>query len=157
MLVPKSKYSAAQSLSRATLVLVVLWLAGRVPAYGQRRLVSVGDRRLSIDCEGDATKQTVVLLAGLGRTAEDWAKVQPAIAAFDRVCSYDRAGSGGSDKIAPPQNVAGIVEAQCLVEIRHHEVVFGRGGSQVQVSFRDSLATITNGRPRTSELCHFDG
>jgi pimeloyl-ACP methyl ester carboxylesterase len=110
MLVPKSKYSAAQSLSRATLVLVVLWLAGRVPAYGQRRLVSVGDRRLSIDCEGDATKQTVVLLAGLGRTAEDWAKVQPAIAAFARVCSYDRAGSGGSDKIAPPQNVAGIVE-----------------------------------------------
>jgi hypothetical protein len=60
-------------------------------------------------CEGDPINQIVVVLAGLGRTAEEWTKVQPAVSAFARVCSYDRAGSGGSDEIAP-QNVAGIVE-----------------------------------------------
>jgi pimeloyl-ACP methyl ester carboxylesterase len=86
------------------------WVARGSPAYGESRLVNVGDRRLSINCEGDATKQTVVLIAGLGRTAEDWNEVQPAVSTFARVYSYDRAGSGASDKTATPQTVAEIVE-----------------------------------------------
>lgn len=70
-------------------------------AFGEQRLVGIGDRRLSIDCAGEpGSTPTVVLIAGGGRTAKDWAKVQPAVSAFARVCSYDRAGFGESDKIA---------------------------------------------------------
>jgi pimeloyl-ACP methyl ester carboxylesterase len=39
-------------------------------------------------------------MAGGGRTARDWAKVQPAVSKFSRVCSYDYAGYGESDKVA---------------------------------------------------------
>ena len=77
--------------------LLVLATAGA--AFGEHRLVSIGDRRLSIDCEGRRAP-TVVLIAGGGRTAKDWDKVQPAVAGFARVCSYDRAGFGESDKVA---------------------------------------------------------
>jgi pimeloyl-ACP methyl ester carboxylesterase len=52
-----------------------------------------------------------VLIAGGGRTANDWAKVQPAVSSFARVCSYDRAGLGKSDKAeSKPQSVDEIVE-----------------------------------------------
>jgi len=51
-----------------------------------------------------------VLSAGGGRTAKDWEKVRPAIAAFARVCSYDRAGYGESDKVdEEPQSANEIV------------------------------------------------
>ncbi len=78
-------------------------------AYADPRLVTVGDRRLSIDCTGNPSKSTVILLAGGGRTAADWSKVQPDVSKFTRVCSYDRAGLGPSDKIAIPQTVSEIV------------------------------------------------
>src|SRR6516165_10224017 len=110
MLSPNRQRSAAQIPSWVVPLLALAGLAGGFPAYGERRLVGVGNRRLSIDCEGALTRQTVVLIAGLGRTAEDWAKVQPAVSAFARVCSYDRAGSGASDKTATPQTVDEIVE-----------------------------------------------
>ena len=51
-----------------------------------------------------------MLIAGQGRTAQDWAKVQPAVSRFARVCSYDRAGSGESDKVGHPQSLDEIVE-----------------------------------------------
>ena len=76
-------------------------------------MISLGDRRLSIDCDGQAgsTKATVVLIAGGGRTAKDWAKVQPAVSSFARVCGYDRAGLGKSDKAASKlQSVDEIVD-----------------------------------------------
>jgi len=47
-----------------------------------------------------AGSATVVLIAGGGRTAKDWVKVQPAVSKFARVCSYDFAGFGESDKAA---------------------------------------------------------
>jgi pimeloyl-ACP methyl ester carboxylesterase len=80
---------------------------------GHDRMIRLGDRRLSIDCNGEAgsAKATVVLIAGGGRTARDWAKVQPAVSSFARVCSYDRAGSGKSDKTASKfQSVDEIVD-----------------------------------------------
>ena len=68
---------------------------------------------MSIDCEGQPVsgRATVVLISGGGRTAKDWAKVQPAVSSFARVCSYDRAGLGKSDKVgSKPQSVDEIVE-----------------------------------------------
>jgi pimeloyl-ACP methyl ester carboxylesterase len=53
---------------------------------------------------------TVVLLAGGGRTAKDWEKVQPAVSGFARVCSYDIAGMGESDKPPKDQSIDEIVD-----------------------------------------------
>lgn len=50
-----------------------------------------------IDCQGQGSP-TVILASGLGDTLEAWTTVQPEIAKFTRVCSYDRAGYGTSDE-----------------------------------------------------------
>lgn len=64
------------------------------PEHG--RLVDVGGYRLMLNCIG-AGNPTVVLEAGWGDVSIEWRAVQPQIAKFARVCSYDRAGYGGSD------------------------------------------------------------
>jgi pimeloyl-ACP methyl ester carboxylesterase len=58
--------------------------------------VDIGGRALFISCTGTGIP-TVVLEAGGGNSAETWAGVQPEVARFTRVCSYDRAGLGQSD------------------------------------------------------------
>jgi pimeloyl-ACP methyl ester carboxylesterase len=60
------------------------------------RLVDVGGRKMHIDCTGEGSP-AVILDAGLGDTYLSWRKVQPKIAEFARVCSYDRSGLGYSD------------------------------------------------------------
>jgi pimeloyl-ACP methyl ester carboxylesterase len=62
-------------------------------------MISVGDRRLAVYCEGDAARSpTVILIPAGGSTAKDWVKVQPEVSGFARVCSYDHANFGASDK-----------------------------------------------------------
>ncbi len=86
-------------------------LAASVTALGEQRMISVGDRRLSIDCDGETGSATVVLIAGGGESAKTWAKVQPTVAKFARVCSYDFAGLGESDKAASkPQPVDEVLD-----------------------------------------------
>lgn len=60
------------------------------------RLVDVGGRRIMLNCTGTGTP-TVILEAGWGDVSIEWRTVQLEIAKFARVCSYDRAGYGGSD------------------------------------------------------------
>jgi pimeloyl-ACP methyl ester carboxylesterase len=72
------------------------------------RLVDIGGRNLHINCSG-AGFPTVVLEAGAGAFAIDWALVQPEIARTNRVCSYDRAGSGWSDPSPVVETPATIV------------------------------------------------
>jgi pimeloyl-ACP methyl ester carboxylesterase len=83
---------------RGTFLICAGLFATSIGAFGEHRMISLGDRRLSMDCDGEGSSPTVMLIAGGGRTAKDWAKVQPAVASFARVCSYDRAGFGESDK-----------------------------------------------------------
>jgi pimeloyl-ACP methyl ester carboxylesterase len=64
------------------------------PAPG--KLVDIGGRRLHLYCTG-AGSPTVILESGASSFSIDWALVQPAVARTNRVCSYDRAGSGWSD------------------------------------------------------------
>lgn len=64
------------------------------PMPGRR--FDVGGFKMHIDCEGQGSP-TVILESGLGDTYVSWRKVQPQIAKFARVCSYDRAGLGFSD------------------------------------------------------------
>src|SRR3982751_5852254 len=60
------------------------------------RLYQAGTLRLNLYCAGQG-RLTVVLEAGLADSRESWQRVQPPIARFARVCSYDRAGYGTSD------------------------------------------------------------
>lgn len=66
----------------------------KYPAPGQ--LIDVGGHRLHLNCTG-AGITPVILDSGLGEGAMEWELVQPEVAKFARVCSYDRAGLGWSD------------------------------------------------------------
>ncbi len=66
------------------------------------RLVDVEGRKMHIDCTGEGSP-TVILDSGLGDSYLSWRKVQPEIAKFTRVCSYDRAGLGYSDPSTEPR------------------------------------------------------
>ena len=66
------------------------------------KLVAVGGRKMHIDCTGEGSP-AVILESGLGDTYISWWKVQPEIAKFTRVCSYDRAGLGYSDSSSEPR------------------------------------------------------
>jgi len=66
------------------------------------RLVDVGGYRLHLYCTGEGGP-TVVLEFGLDGSYLDWYRVQPAVAKFTRVCSYDRAGYGWSDPSPRPR------------------------------------------------------
>lgn len=70
--------------------------------------ISVGTHRLHLDCQGSGAP-TVVLDSGLGGSSLDWALVQPEVAAFTRVCAYDRAGYAWSDPGPLPRNRMNIV------------------------------------------------
>ena len=62
------------------------------------RLVDIGGWKLHLNCTGEArpAQATVVLESGAGDCSVEWSLVQPKVAAFARVCSYDRAGDGWS-------------------------------------------------------------
>ena len=86
------------------------WLATRkdlaaTPPPG--RLVDIGGYRLHLWCTGDGAP-AVILDTGLGGTSADWGFVQPEVARFTRVCSYDRAGMGYSDPGPSPRTARRI-------------------------------------------------
>jgi len=73
------------------------------------KMVDVGGRHLHLYCTGIGSP-TVVLIAGLGNDVNHWSSVQPSIAEFTRVCSYDRAGLGWSDPSSEPKSADRIVK-----------------------------------------------
>jgi pimeloyl-ACP methyl ester carboxylesterase len=80
------------------------------------RLFDVGGFRLHLNCAGSGGP-TVVLDAALGGSSVSWALVQPEIARFTRVCSYDRAGFGWSDAGPLPRTAGRIAgELRTLLE-----------------------------------------
>lgn len=85
------------------------------------RLVDVGGYRLHLNCTGEGTP-TIVMDAGLGGGSLDWSTVQPEVAKFARVCTYDRAGIGWSDAGAEPRT------SQQIVKELH--TLLGNGGVQ---------------------------
>jgi pimeloyl-ACP methyl ester carboxylesterase len=66
------------------------------PGSPPGRLVDIGGRKIHMICTGTGSP-TVILEAGASAFAIDWTLVQKEIARTNRVCSYDRAGSGFSD------------------------------------------------------------
>ncbi len=68
------------------------------------KLVDVGGYKLHLAVSGEGDP-SVVLIAGGGDFSFDWSLVQPAIAGFARVCSYDRAGTAWSDLGPTPRTM----------------------------------------------------
>lgn len=83
--------------------------ARRYPQEG--RSVALGaefpKETLSLNCSGQGSP-TVILDSGLGVPAVGWDLVQPEIAKFARVCSYDRAGYGWSSAGPMPRTSSKI-------------------------------------------------
>jgi pimeloyl-ACP methyl ester carboxylesterase len=65
------------------------------PPIGQ--LVDIGGRRLHLTCTGRGSP-TVIVENGSSSFSIEWALVQPAVSAFTRICTYDRAGFAWSDR-----------------------------------------------------------
>src|SRR5262245_54982423 len=60
------------------------------------KLVDLGGRRLRTIISGKGSP-AVVMENGSGAFSIDWALVQPEVAKFTQICTYDRAGSAWSD------------------------------------------------------------
>lgn len=106
---------------RAALGVVVLLAAGalfervgagrdarRFPAPGRR--IDLGDgRAMYLDCRGQGSP-TVILEAGHHGWSPAWTSVEPEVATFTRVCSYDRAGLGDSDAGPRPRAASAVTQ-----------------------------------------------
>jgi pimeloyl-ACP methyl ester carboxylesterase len=71
------------------------------------KYVDVGGFRMHLYCLGQGSP-AVILDSGLSDTWLHWNKVQPQVARFTRVCSYDRAGLGWSDP-SPRQRTSRVI------------------------------------------------
>ena len=88
----------------------------RFPPPG--RMVDIGGRLLHVQVSGERFGgPTVLLEAGLAATSLSWALVQPLIAEFARVASYDRAGLGWSgDAVAPATALNAVHDLRAVIE-----------------------------------------
>lgn len=75
---------------------------------GQR--VDVGGYKLHIYCVGQGSP-TVVLESGIGGFSLEWVDVQSTLSKQMRVCTYDRAGYGWSDR-SPLPRTAGVMAGE---------------------------------------------
>lgn len=82
-------------------------LIAQYPPLGQ--MVDVDGYRLHINCQGIGSP-TVIMESGLGEPSLNWALVQPQISTTTRVCVYDRAGLGWSDKSPKPRTADIMVD-----------------------------------------------
>jgi pimeloyl-ACP methyl ester carboxylesterase len=84
----------------------------RFPPPG--RLVSVEGCRLHWSEQG-AGAPAVILEAGIAASSLSWSPVQPLIACFTRVASYDRAGLGWSERCAAPGSLGRFIRQLCTL------------------------------------------
>jgi pimeloyl-ACP methyl ester carboxylesterase len=103
-------------------------------------MVDVGGSSMHLHCTGEEGRApTVVMDIGAGGNLLDWAPVQPGVAKFARVCSYDRAGAGWSDPGTQPRTSQRFVgELHALLNdagIQDPYVLVGHslGGNNVQI------------------------
>ena len=70
------------------------------------KLVDIGGYKLHIWCMGKETEgPAVVLIPGAGDFSFTWGLVQPEVAKFTRVCSFDAAGEAWSDQGPGPRTI----------------------------------------------------
>ncbi len=80
------------------------------------RLVDVGGHRVHLFCTGSGNP--TVLVAGAGFSI-DWALVQPEVARFTTICTYDVSGTAWSDPGPPLTCRARVEEIHKLVRAAH--------------------------------------
>jgi pimeloyl-ACP methyl ester carboxylesterase len=108
-----------------SIVLLLILLVGLTWAFGSRtkarlaanypapgRMVDVGGYRMHVNCQGAsvAGSPTVVMEAAHSEPGLSWAGIQPEVAKFARVCTYDRAGLGWSERSPKPRTAPSIVD-----------------------------------------------
>ena|SRR5687767_7272474 len=74
----------------------------KFPAPGE--LVDVGGYQLHLNCIGNGSPTIILDALGSGSSAS-WGLVQPEIAQSTRVCAYDRAGAGWSERGPTPRDM----------------------------------------------------
>lgn len=103
-------------------------------------LLTVNNGAMHLYCTGQGAP-TVILEAGATGFAQTWGWIQPEVAKYTRVCSYDRAGMGWSeventdhDAVAIAHNLKALMEA---AGESHPYVLVGHslGGSLAQAFF----------------------
>jgi len=100
----------------------------------------VGGSSMHLYCTGEEGRApTVVMDIGAGGNLLNWGPVQPGVAKFARVCSYDRGGAGWSDPgIQPRTSQQFVGELHALLNnagIQDPYVLVGHslGGNNVQI------------------------
>jgi len=83
------------------------WDSRRYPPPG--RLVPVNGHSLHLHFEGEGSP-AVVLEAGVAASSLSWRRVQPEVARFTQVCSYDRTGLGWSQPASTPRTASAMVD-----------------------------------------------
>jgi pimeloyl-ACP methyl ester carboxylesterase len=91
------------------------------------KLVSLAGHKLHVNCTGRGSP-TVVVESGLGDFSFDWILVQTQVAAFSRICTYDRAGYAWSDPGPKPRTFT-----QLNLELRDALAKLGEHGPFVLV------------------------
>src|SRR5882672_7244757 len=97
-------------------LILSLSVAAQRPANTRRyppppgKLVDVGGWRIHLNCTGriKTDAPTIILESGGFGFSFDWSLVQPGIASFARVCSYDRAGHAWSDPGPAPRTMSQV-------------------------------------------------
>ena len=116
--------STRHRLAIAWLVVVVGLLAAspalvQTGTAGKTQMFDVGGLKLRalIDGQGREGQPTVVLVSAFGDGLEIWNPIQPAVAQFARVVSYDRAGLGQSEaEDAPPTPQRVVTQLHTLLQ-----------------------------------------
>lgn len=110
---------------RAALHAAIAIGLGVLPVHAADQVDIGGGRQIHVDCRGEGAP-TVVLVSGLRGSADDWSETDPArspdqldvfsaVAAFTRVCAYDRPGTpvgeapSRSDPVRQPTTAADAV------------------------------------------------
>ena len=129
-------------LAMAALLAVAPAGHARPPSDSFERLVDVGGHHLYVKCMGRGGP-AVILEAALANTSATWSAIQPQIASFTTVCSYDRAGIGRSEPSStyPVTAQSSVDELRALLQnagIRGPYVLVGHsyGGWIVQLVAR---------------------
>src|SRR5690606_22098034 len=76
------------------------------------KMIDVGDYALHMHIMGErrANQPVIVLEASVGANSLDWQLVQPLIAEFAQVISYDRAGNGWSETASMPRTLDNLAD-----------------------------------------------
>jgi pimeloyl-ACP methyl ester carboxylesterase len=85
--------------------------SGRIPADSTRlaRTFDVNGRAMYLECNG-ASSPTIVMDAGLATDHTTWDGIVGPLARVARVCTYDRAGLGASDRAPRPRTSQDVVD-----------------------------------------------